>query len=77
MENVLKKCIIARYDESIKEPPFLTIKIDETEVLEPNIDNGGVLFAERLKLACREKGYIFKFYTLSKENNFDYEIVVF
>lgn len=36
----------------------------------------GVEFSEKLKEACRSKGYIFKFYTTSSEENIDYEIVV-
>ena len=52
-----KICTIERYDETIKEPPFLTIKIDETEVYEPEVDDGGVDFANRLHRACYEKGF--------------------
>ena len=49
---MIKKCIISRYDEIIKEAPFLTIEIDRVEVLEPEIDYLGQEFAERLRLAC-------------------------
>jgi len=77
MKGTLKKCIIAKYDKTIKEPPYLTIKINEIEVLEPKEDDLGSLFAKILKQACIDKGYIFKFYTLSREKNFDYEIVVY
>ena len=41
MENNLKKCIISRYDETITEPPFLTIPLDTIDVLEPQFDIGG------------------------------------
>jgi len=77
MKKEIKKCIIARYDETIKEPPFLTIAIDTTEVVGPETDHLGEEFSERLRCACRAKGYVFKFYTTSKENGFDYQIVVY
>ena len=73
----IKNCIIARYDETIKEPPFLTIKLDTVKVSEPELNDLGVAFAMRLKLACRLMGYNFKFYTMSSEEGFDYEIVVY
>jgi len=72
-----KKCIISRYDEKITEPPFLTIKIDEIEVLQPEKDYLGEEFCIRLKHGCRNMGYQFRFYTMSKNGNYDYEIVVY
>lgn len=77
METELKKCIISRYDETITEPPYLTIPIDKTEVEKPINDEGGVEFAARLKAACRAKGYIFKFYSCCSEKEEDFEIVVY
>jgi len=75
----VKKCIISKYDAAIKEPPFLTIRLDETEVLEPEdkMNDMGVTFAGRLIHACQEKGYVFKFYTISEEEGYDYKIVVY
>jgi hypothetical protein len=75
--NINKKCVISRYDETIKESPFLTIPIDSVEVYQPKIDHLGEELYERLRGACRSKGYVFKFYTLSEDKNFDYEIVVY
>ena len=75
--DVLKKCVITRYDETIKEPPYLTIPIDKVDVFEPEVDKGGVKFASRLHNACDRKGYFFKFYTMcSKNDKYDYKIVV-
>ena len=76
MEQI-KKCIITRYDETIKEPPFLTIPLDKVDVPQPVNDDGGSEFCERLKSACRSKGYTFKFYTTGTDFNVDYELVVF
>lgn len=76
-KDTLKKCIISRYDYTIKEPPFLTIKLDTTEVLKPQKDHLGEELARRLIIACGKKGYMFKFYTMSREKGFDYEIVVY
>lgn len=73
----IKKCKITRYDNSITEPPYLTIKIDEMEVLEPEVDYLGEKFAEMLIKKCNQKGYVFKFYTMSTESEYDYEVVVF
>ena len=76
MEGTIKKCIISKYDRKITEPPYLTIKVDEAEVVEPKKDYLGEEFCRRLKSACREKGYVMKFYTMSSKKGFDYEIVV-
>lgn len=74
---MIKKFIITRYDESITEPPFLTIKIDEMEVRQPENDTLGSEFCERIRCGCRAKGYKFKFYTMASEiEGFDFEVVV-
>lgn len=75
--RIMKQCEISIYDKSITEPPFLTIPIDKVEVEEPETDHLGEVFCERLRSACREKGYQFKFYTLSDKDGIDYEIVVY
>jgi len=75
MESI-KKCMICVYDGSITQPPFLTIQIDEIEVLKPEEDNYGELFAKALRIGCQNKGYRFRFYTMSKNKDYDYEIVV-
>jgi hypothetical protein len=78
--ETLKTCIISRYDETITEAPFLTIPIRKVQVPEPELDNEenylGKEFAARLKASCRMYGYTFKFYTMSSEENIDYELVV-
>lgn len=71
-----KKCIISRYDKSIKNPPYKTLPIDKVKVEKPINDNLGELFASILYDTCIEKGYKFKFYTTSDKKDFDYEIVV-
>ncbi len=77
MATIKKNCIITKYDPTITEAPFLTIPLDEVEVLEP-IDNNdlGVEFCNILMSACRNKGFVFKFYTMSDKDGFDYEVVV-
>lgn len=75
-EEKIKKCIITRYDKTIKTPPYLTIKIDSVEVPMPENDNLGEEFAHRIIAACRDKGYSFRFYCSSSEKNVDFEIVV-
>lgn len=71
------KCIISRYDDTIKVPPFKTIPIDKVDLYEPvNSSDGGVDFCNRLYSACITKGYMFKFYTSSSVKDIDYEIVV-
>lgn len=73
----LKKCLITRYNQNIPEAPFKTTPIDSIEVYEPEDDKGGVIFADRMISACREKGYMFKFYTMCSKDEYDYEIVVY
>lgn len=70
------KCIISRYDMTVKEPPYTTIKIDEMTVVKPDEDYLGTRFADNLWKKCKELGYDFKFYTTSIEEGFDYEVVV-
>ena len=71
-----KKMIISRYDERIKEPPYLTIHIDEMLVEVPETDYLGEVFCGRIRQGCKRKGYQFKFYTVSTNTQFDYEVVV-
>jgi len=73
----IKKCKVTRYDKSITEPPFLTIQIDEFEVLEPETDHLGEEFASRLISACSSMNYVFKFYCLCLDEGHDYEVVVY
>ena len=69
--DVLKKCLIARYDKTIKKPPYLTIPIDKIEVFEPQEDEYGEIFSDRLQGACQRRGYHFKFYTISEDKDYD------
>ena len=74
---MIKKCMLTVYDESIVEPPFLTIKIGEMSVDQPDVDDLGEIFAERLRVSCNALGYRFKFYSISEDKNYDYEVVVY
>ena len=76
MSNV-KKMTISRYDESITEPPYLTIQLDTLSIDEPKNDYLGEEFCERLRRGCIAKGYQFRFYTLSEDPNYDYEVIVY
>lgn len=73
----IKKFMISKYDETIKEPPYLTIKIDEMLVVKPELDKFGEEFAERIRKSCIQRGYKFKFYTISEDKKYDYEAVVY
>ena len=75
--ETLKRCLITKYDKSIQEPPFLTIPLDTIDVYEPSNDKLGEEFANRLRIECQLKGYIFKFYSSSIDKNYDYEVVVY
>ena len=75
MEEI-KNCVIERYDDTIKKPPYLTIPIDEIKLAKPNNDKDGVEFLRRMIVACQVRGYFFKFYSMPDNNEFDYMIVV-
>lgn len=75
--ETLKKCVVSRYDETITEPPYKTIPIDTFEVHQPDVDDGGVEFYIRLFNECEKKNYKFKFYSLSSDKKFDYNVVVY
>lgn len=75
--DVCRKCKITRYDETIKEPPYLTIQIDEMFIMQPKDDHLGETFSLRLYTGCIMKGYSFRFYSNSEDENYDYEVVVY
>ena len=72
----MKKIIISRYDQTIKEPPYLTIPFDEMLVEKPKEDYLGEKFYEKIRNGCTGKGYQFRFYTMSSNPDFDYEVIV-
>ena len=74
---MIQKMMISRYDKTIQEPPFLTIQIDKKLVEKPEEDNLGEIFCERIRQGWKAIGYHFKFYTMSDNANFDYEVVVY
>ena len=47
------------------------------EVSKPEKDNLGELFAKRLRFGCHLAGYQFKFYTISENKDYDYNVVVY
>jgi hypothetical protein len=71
-----KKMMISRYDETIKERPYLTVKIDEMVVRKPDVDYLGSGFCDIIRMECLQRGYEFSFYTSSSNPEFDYEVVV-
>jgi|LakMenE18May11ns_1017448.scaffolds.fasta_scaffold8467446_1 hypothetical protein len=74
--NNTKQIMVSRYDETIKEPPYLTIQVNAMLIDKPQDDQYGEIFCQRLREGCHLIGYRFKFYTLSEDTEFDYEVVV-
>lgn len=77
MESLKINCIISRYDETITEPPFKTIRLSTCKVVRPLTDNGGEKFFENIKSECKKQGYNAKFYTSTTEPGFTFEVVVY
>jgi len=73
---MIKKCIIEKYDPACTEAPFLSIKLGECTVDEPEEDYLGQKLAALLREECCKQGYTFRFYTLSSKNGYDYEITI-
>jgi len=73
---IIRKIQIAKYDNRITEPPFLTIPIDTMLIEQPVEDELGEIFAERLRQTCYDRGYHFQFYSGSDNINFDFKVVV-
>lgn len=73
---MIKKMLVSKYDEDVKEPPYSTISIDKILVEKPEKDNLGEEFYESIRRECLKKGYRLKFYTSSSNPEFDYEVVV-
>ena len=67
------RCMISRYDETIKEPPFETIQIGEMEVEVPRVDHLGERFYMNLVKELKLQGYRIKFYTLSTKVGLKYK----
>ena len=59
------------------EKHFILIHVDTDERLgtmtinEPDNDEGGVVFYDKIWSACRNLGFKFKFYTMSKEADYN------
>tara|TARA_R110000751_G_scaffold96881_1_gene188773 strand:+ start:42 stop:278 length:237 start_codon:yes stop_codon:yes gene_type:complete len=70
------RCMISRYDETIKEAPFETIQIGEMEVEVPKVDHLGQEFFMNLVKELKLQGYRIKFYTLSTKVGFKYNVIV-
>lgn len=71
------KCRVQKYDPSVTEPPYQFITLSEfTCEGRDNDDEGGWYFALRLKEECMKQGYIFKFYSLSRHEDYDFDVIV-
>lgn len=69
--------MVSVYDESITQPPYLTIQIGNFDVEQPTEDYYGEIFAQTLRKKCSAMGRTFKFYSMSEDGNYDYEVVVY
>lgn len=67
------KCKIKRYDPNVTEPPFQFIDLDQFECQDAENDQ---LYLD-LFHTCRKMGYEMKFYSLSSDSDFDYDVTVF
>ena len=75
--GIKRKCKITRYDDTITSPPYLRIFLEDVEIEEPEeSDEYGEIFAERIRRACKSKGYTFKSYSLSPDDAYDFELIV-
>jgi len=72
----VKRFMISRYDETMKEPPYKTLKIDEMLVVKPEKDILGEEFCERIRKSLVQRGYKFKFYTSSEIKEYDFNAIV-
>ena len=71
------KCRVQRYDPDVTEPPFEFITLGELEIDKPDVDYLGEQFAENLSKGCYEAGYAFKFYSLSDEDDYVFNVTVY
>ena len=61
---------------TVTEPPLEFITLDSFEVIEPDVDSLGEELYERLYAGCRMLGYVMKFYSLSTDEEYDYDVTV-
>jgi hypothetical protein len=74
----LKRGMICVYDNTITKPPFRLIPLVDVEVKQPDNDYLGEKFAEILRITCKQKGYVFKCYSINTEfKGFDFSIIVY
>ena len=72
------KVKIKKYDASVTEPPFQFITLGEFECDEKaEDDRGGVDFARTLHRNCSAQGHRMKFYSLSSDEGYDYDVCVY
>jgi len=72
-----KRCMVSRYDYSIKQPPFLGIQVGEFMIEEPERDHLGEQLCAKFRTACWLSGFTFKFWTTSTNPMYDYDVYVY
>ena len=72
----VKKIKISRYDPETTEAPYNLIGVGEAEIFEPKEDYLGEELARRLRKCCADNDYNFKSYSLSSEEDYDYEVEI-
>ncbi len=69
-------CQIKKYDVKVQKSPYTFINLEKFECEKPEIDDLGQTFAAILNQECKERGYIFRFYSMSQEKNITYDVTV-
>ena len=72
---MLANCRIQKYDPAVTEPPHTFITLGEVTVDAPEDDDGTLLYMN-LHAACMRLGYSFRFYSLSLDPKYHFDIVV-
>jgi len=76
METTTKKCRVQIYDPAVTVPPLKFITVGSFNIEEPVADDLGEWCWRLLFHKCHELGHYFKFYSLSRHPDFDYDVTV-
>jgi len=72
-----KKCLIQKYDPSVRTPPYKFINLGEVDVEFPEENNdGGSEKWLRMKHACARLGYVAKSWSILHDSKYECVILV-
>jgi hypothetical protein len=70
------KCRIQKYDTTVTQRPFKFVDLGDVTV-EVNCDVPSDGLCDELALACHRAGHVFRFYSMSSAEGYDFDLTVY